>query len=167
MAENHAPVVRFARRSDAGEILRLVDALAAYEHLAPPEAAARARLIEDVFGPRPRIRCLLGEVEGRAAGYAFTCETYSSFLALPTLYLEDLFVLPEFRKRRVGYALFTACVAEAQRGRYGRLEWTVLDWNRLAIDFYERLGATHMREWQLWRLTRPDFERILGGAGGV
>ncbi len=139
----------------------LVDALADYEKLQRPNAEAKKRLIRDMFGERRRIEAYLGEYEEKPVGYAFVFETYSSFLALPTLYLEDLFVLPDYRSKKVGYALFTAMVREAYQRGCGRMEWTVLDWNRLAINFYQRLGATHMKEWQLYRLLRPDMERIL------
>src|SRR5512140_3459860 len=155
------PPVRRARREDADTILRLVDALADYEHLQRPDGEARKRLIHDLFSDRPRLECYLCEVDGAALGYAFIFETYSSFLALPTLYLEDLFVLPAQRKKKAGYALFTAMVAEAHRRGCGRMEWTVLDWNQLAKDFYERLGAKHMKEWQLYRLMRKDMQQIL------
>jgi GNAT superfamily N-acetyltransferase len=148
--------------ADAGVLFGLVDALAEYEKLTPPDAAARERLRRDLWGERPRLEGWLAEMDGTAVGYAFTLETYSSFLALPTLYLEDLFVLPASRGRRAGYALFTALVEEAHRRGCGRMEWTVLDWNTLAIDFYRRLGATHMAEWQLFRLVRGDMERLLG-----
>ena len=153
--------VRKALPGDADAILALVDGLAAYEKLDPPDPAAKKRLIDDVFAERPRLEAFLGEYEGRAVGYAFVFETYSSFLALPTLYLEDLFVLPEFRNKKVGYALFTAMVAEARRRGCGRMEWAVLDWNQHAIDFYERLGAKHLKEWQVYRLVREDMEEIL------
>jgi len=156
--------VRKAIRPDADAILALVDGLAAYEKLTPPDAAAKARLINDIFADRPRMEAYLGEYGGRAVGYAFVFETYSSFLALPTLFLEDLFVLPQYRSKRVGYSLFTAMVAEAHRRGCGRMEWAVLDWNQLAIDFYKRLGATHMKEWQLYRLARTDMERLLSEA---
>ena len=158
------PPVRRARREDADTILRLVDALADYEHLRRPDADARKRLIHDLLSENPRLECYLCEVEGKAVGYAFIFETYSSFLALPTLYLEDLFVLPEFRKMKAGYALFSAMVAEALRRGCGRMEWTVLDWNQLAKDFYKRLGAKHMKEWQLYRIVRADMDSILGDA---
>jgi GNAT superfamily N-acetyltransferase len=153
--------VRKATAADTATILSLVDALAAYEKLDPPDSAAKERLARDMTGPRPRFDAYLGEIDGQAAGYAFVFETYSSFLALPTLYLEDLFVLPEFRKHRVGYMLFKEMVNEACRRGCGRMEWTVLDWNRLAIDFYKKLGATHMKEWNLYRLVRPDMENLL------
>ena len=89
-------------------------------------------------------------------------ESYSSFLALPTLYLEDLFVLPEFRKMKAGYFLFHAVAREARRRGCGRMEWTVLDWNAPAIEFYRRLGAKHMKEWHLYRLTAAELDAFEG-----
>lgn len=155
-------IIRQASAKDANAILTLVDALAEYEKLDPPDAAAKQRLIADMSGERPRFNAYLAEMDGKAAGYAFVLETYSSFLALPTLYLEDLFVLPEYRSKKVGFSLFTAMVAEAHHRGCGRMEWTVLDWNQLAIDFYKKLGATHMKEWHLYRLLRSDMEAIAG-----
>jgi GNAT superfamily N-acetyltransferase len=159
----HQPIIRQATRNDADTVLVLVDALATYEKLDPPDAAAKKRLISDMTGERPRFNAYLAEMESKAVGYAFVLETYSSFLALPTLYLEDLFVLPEYRSKKVGYSLFTAMVAEAHRRGCGRMEWTVLDWNQLAVDFYKKLGATHMKEWHLYRLVRGDMEAVLSG----
>ncbi len=160
MIPSHDISIRKATRDDATIVLELVDALAAYEKLDPPDAAAKIRLINDMTGPQPRIDAYIAEIDGRGVGYAFVLETYSSFLALPTLYLEDLFVLPEYRSRKVGYALFTAMVEEAYRRDCGRMEWTVLDWNQLAIGFYNRLGAKHMKEWHLYRLVRDEMESI-------
>ena len=161
MTSPQHPTVRKATPADAEIILTLVDALADYEKLPRPDAEAKKRLIKDMFANRPRINAYLGKYAGKPAGYAFVFETYSSFLALPTLYLEDLFVLPEYRSRKVGYALFTAMVGEAHRRGCGRMEWSVLDWNQLALDFYNRLGATHMKEWRVYRLVRSDMEKIL------
>jgi GNAT superfamily N-acetyltransferase len=154
--------IRRATRDDGDSLLSLVDALAAYEKLTPPDAAAKNRLLHDLFAERPRIEALIAIAGDRPAGYAFILETYSSFLALPTLYLEDLFILPEYRSKGIGFALFRAVVAEARARGCGRMEWTVLDWNTLALDFYRRAGATHLREWQLFRLTKPEMDRILG-----
>ncbi len=156
--------VRKAVRADGPAILKLVQSLAEYEKLPPPDANAHSRLINDLFSGSPRIQAYIGEYDGTVAGYALVFETYSSFLALPTLYLEDIFVLPEFRSRKLGYALFKAMVAEAYRRGCGRMEWSVLDWNRLAIEFYQRMGARHMKEWQLHRLGRSEMERILAGS---
>ncbi|MBC8164393.1 MAG: GNAT family N-acetyltransferase [Bryobacteraceae bacterium] len=153
MAQTFSPVVRRAEPQDSQAILALVDALADYEKLQRPVEEAHERLVRDLFGPAPKIDCWLVFLDGYPVGYAFALETYSSFLALPTLYLEDLFVLPEFRGRRAGYALFNTVLAEARSRGCGRMEWTVLSWNQLAIDFYEKLGGKHMEEWQLYRIT--------------
>ncbi len=155
------PQVRRAVPADGPVILSLVRALADYEKLAPPDPPAQQRLLNDLFGERPRLECHLGAYDGVTAGYAFVFETYSSFLALPTLYLEDLFVLPAYRDRKVGSTLFRAMVALAHERGCGRMEWSVLDWNRPAIEFYERLGATHMKEWELYRLLRDEMPKIL------
>jgi GNAT superfamily N-acetyltransferase len=144
--------IRPATAADSDAIIRLVLGLAEFERLPPPDADARARLLRDAFGPQPRFEILLAEVDGHPAGYAFYFETYSTFLARPTLYLEDLFVLPEHRGRRLGYALFQACAREALRRECGRMDWVVLDWNTHAIQFYERLGARRLPDWQLFRL---------------
>jgi GNAT superfamily N-acetyltransferase len=161
MTPDPSVVVHPAEPQDADAIIRLVLGLAEYERLPPPDEAARGRLIRDMFSSPPRIQAFLAEVEGVPAGYAFVFETYSSFLALPTLYLEDIFVLPEYRGKKVGYTLFVAMVREAHRRGCGRMEWTVLDWNTPATSFYDRMGAKHMKEWHLYRLVRSDMENIL------
>jgi GNAT superfamily N-acetyltransferase len=153
--------VRKIQPEDAPALLHLIDALADYEKLSPPDAEAKARLVRDLFSERPRVESYLAFVDGAAAGYTFIFETYSTFLALPTLYLEDLFVLPEFRSKKVGTTLFRAMVREAHARGCGRMEWSVLDWNQLAIDFYERHGAQRMREWLPYRLVRADMEPLL------
>jgi GNAT superfamily N-acetyltransferase len=152
MAATHIPVVRKAIASDESALAALVDALADYEKLDRPSPEARRRLMQDLFGPKPRIDCFLAFMDGYPVGYAIMLETYSSFLALPTLYLEDLFILEEYRKRGAGRALFLESLEEAKRRGCGRMEWTVLDWNQLAIDFYQKIGGKHMAEWQLYRI---------------
>ena len=137
---------------DAQAILSLVDALADYEKLDRPTPEARERLVRDIFGTKPRLDCWLAFLDGYPVGYAFAFETYSSFLAMPKLYLEDLFVLSEYRSRKAGHALFQAVLEEARRRGCGRLEWTVLDWNQLAIDFYRRQGAEHRKEWLIYQI---------------
>jgi GNAT superfamily N-acetyltransferase len=124
--------VRKAIPSDGRVILSLVEALAAYEKLTPPDKEARRRLLTDLFSPRPRIECYIAESGGHAAGYAFVLETYSSFLALPTLYMEDLFVLPEYRGKKAGYALFTAMVRDA--GEWNGQYSTGTNWPSISID---------------------------------
>jgi GNAT superfamily N-acetyltransferase len=153
--------IRRATLGDGPTILRLIDALADYEKLTPPDEAAGQRLLQDAFAEKPRFEVFLAEVGGTAAGYAFIFETYSTFLALPLLYLEDLFVLPDYRSQKVGFALFRFCVQEAHRRGCGRMEWTVLDWNELAINFYRRQGAKHLTEWYHYRLTQADLARLV------
>ena len=148
-----APVtIRPAAPADSEAIRRLVRALADFERLPPPDETAQARLLADAFGPHPRFEIFLAEVAGRVVAYAFVFETYSTFLALPTLYLEDLFVLPEYRGQRAGYALMQFCAREAVRRGCGRLDWAVLDWNTHAIAFYDRLGGRPLDDWRLYRL---------------
>jgi GNAT superfamily N-acetyltransferase len=161
-------ILRPATHDDAERWLALVDALADYEKLDRPRPDARERLVHDAFGPPPnRIQVYLAESPaGEALAYAITCETYSSFLALPTLYLEDLFVLPDARRHGIGKAFFRFLAGEALVRGCGRMEWVVLDWNELAIEFYEGLGARHMREWYTYRLTAEqlaDMAEVTGG----
>ena len=160
MASTPSTTIRPATQEDAPSILNLVVALADFERLPPPDEAAQSRLIADAFGLRPRFETFLAEVDGRVVGYAFVFETYSTFLALPTLYLEDLFVLPEYRGRKIGYALFSHCAAEAVRRGCGRFEWVVLEWNTHAIEFYKRLGARHLEDWFLYRLDGEALARF-------
>ena len=157
-------VIRSAEARDGERWLELIDALAEYEKLPAPDPAARQRLLKDAFGERPRIDVFVAELSDLLVGYAITFETYSSFLALPTLFLEDLFVLPEHRGKKAGYGLFQRCIREAQRRGCGRMEWQVLDWNQLAIDFYEGLGAHQLKQWLSYRLLRADMERLADSA---
>jgi len=152
--------IRRATPDDADSFLQLIDGLAAYEKLEPPDAAAKKRLVRDMAAKNPRFEVYLAEIKDASVGYAIVFETYSTFLALPTLYLEDLFVLPEYRKNGIGNALFRKIAAEARRRGCGRMEWAVLDWNSTAIDFYRKLGATHLKEWNVYRLTNEDLGRI-------
>lgn len=115
-----------------------------------------------MFSSPPRIEAFLATLEGMPVGYALVFETYSSFLALPTLYLEDIFILPDHRRRGIGERFFRVLVTEAHRRGCGRMEWTVLDWNQLAIDFYRKIGAREMKEWKTFRLVREDMERLIG-----
>lgn len=154
--------IRRAGPEDASVLLELVDALADYEKLERPTPEARERLARDGFGERPFYTPYLAELDGRAVGYAMTFFTYSSFLALPTLYLEDLFVLPDARAHGVGSAFFRKLAGEAVRAGCGRMEWVVLDWNQLAIDFYERRGARRLEDWLTYRLTREQLVELAG-----
>jgi GNAT superfamily N-acetyltransferase len=155
--------VRRATVGDADILLKLVNDLAVYEKLAPPDAAAQQRLVRDMSGAKPRIEVFIAEHAGKPAGYAIVLESYSSFLALPTLYIEDLFVMPEYRKKKLGYALFVTLAREAVRRGCGRMEWTALDWNTLATDFYKRVGGRHVEDLQFFRMLRPEIEKLAAG----
>ncbi len=149
-------VVRRAAREDAGTLIRLLQALADYEHLPGPDEGARQRLLEHGWpanGGLPLFTAWLAEYAGEAAGCAFTSITYSTFLARPTLYLEDLFILPSFRRQGTGSALFSFLRQEAKQLGCGRMEWVVLDWNQIALEFYHSHGATYLPEWRCYRLT--------------
>ena len=158
-------IIRKAQAGDGPTIVSLICALAEYENLPPPDESAQARLMADALAERPRFEVFLAIVDSQAVGYAFIFETYSTFLALPTLFLEDIFVLPAFRKQRIGYKLFRYCVQEAERRGCGRMEWDVLHWNQPSIDFYQRQGAKHLSEWQKYRLTQADIRRLNAESG--
>jgi len=150
--------VRAAQQDDSQAILQLIDALADYEKLERPDDQAKARLLRDAFAENPRFNILLAQTgEGAVVGYAFILEHYSTFLALPTLYLEDLFVLPEARSTGAGSALFQAVKDEARQRGCGRVEFVVLDWNQLARDFYHRKGGKHLQDWCFYRVDAEDF----------
>ncbi|HZS06924.1 MAG TPA: GNAT family N-acetyltransferase [Blastocatellia bacterium] len=144
-------LVRPATLEDKEVFLSLLGEFAEYEKLTPPDEAAQRRLIEDGFGPRRRFEVLLAEFAGQVAGYAIVYDIYSSFLARPKLYLEDLFVKPDFRGCGVGKALFEACVRETESRGFDRLQWYVEDWNEQAVRFYEQMGARRLN-WQTWQL---------------
>jgi len=150
--------IRRGKRSDAKAFLQLVDALAHFEKLTPPDAGTRRRLLEDVF-VRKRLGLFVAAQGEEVLGYALYFYSYSSFLGRPTFYLEDIFVLGEHRGTGVGSSLFRRCLEEAETQGCGRMEWAVLDWNRKAIGFYERLGARRLEEWHYYRLERGQFRK--------
>jgi len=166
--------IRPARVEDAATLLELILALATYEKLAHEVVATKADLARTLFGERPGAEVLLAQKEGeghlspKALGYALFFPTYSTFLARPGLWLEDLFVLPEHRGQGLGQALLGGVAARASETPGGRLEWSVLDWNTPAIRFYERLGARPLPEWTTFRITGAklsDLARRAGPAG--
>jgi GNAT superfamily N-acetyltransferase len=161
-------MVRRAEQEYAPTLLRLIAALAEFEKLEPPDAEAQERLRRDGWpedGSRPRFAAWLAEIETagstQAVGYAITFETYSSFLARPTFYIEDIFVLPAYRRQSVGKALMRRLIQEAWDTGCGRMEWVVLDWNTGAQQFYQRLGAQHLTDWQFYRLRREEMPAAL------
>lgn len=139
---------------DFDTFFSLITALADFEKLAPPDETAKIRLQLDAFGASPKFRALLAFVGDVPAGYAIYFETYSSFLAKPTLYLEDLFVLPEYRHQKVALRIFKHLAETAIARGCGRLEFQVLEWNTTAINFYKKLGAVHQADWLPYRMTQ-------------
>ena len=141
--------IRPYRKRDAKDLVSLVRALARYEKLQPPSPSASKRLLADIGR---RIRVLMAEVDGKSVGYAIYLFTYSSFLARPTLYLEDIFVLPEHRRSGIGGRFIEELLHEARREKCGRMEWVVLDWNTPAQRFYRKLGAKPLDDWITYRM---------------
>lgn len=160
MSEKREVKVRRAEPEDGEVFISLVVGLADYENLPAPDEAAQQRLLQDAFGENKRFDLLLAEVDGQPAGYAVLFETYSTFLARPKLYLEDLFVKPDFRGCGAGLVLFMVCAREAIERGCARMEWTVLDWNEPAIKFYERLGAEYEKTWQLYGLNEEGLQKL-------
>ncbi|HEU4616503.1 MAG TPA: GNAT family N-acetyltransferase [Gammaproteobacteria bacterium] len=157
--------VREARTEDVPILHALIGELAEYERLEAQFVAERGQLSRHLFGERPVAEALIAEVDGAAAGFALYFHTFSTFLGLPGLYLEDLYVRESTRGRGVGRALLSRVARIAVERGCGRLEWSVLDWNEPAIRFYRRIGAAPMDDWTIYRLTGAALEELADGAG--
>lgn len=144
--------IRPAVPGDEGLVLQFIHALAMYENLSHEVEASEADLKRDLFGSNPRIFCDIAEWDGQAAGFALWFYNYSTFRGRHGLYLEDLFVSPEFRGKGIGKALLQQLAARCAREGLGRLEWWVLDWNAPSIEFYRSQGARLMDEWTVCRV---------------
>ena len=154
--------IRPAAPGDAALIVDLIRGLADYERMLDQMETTEERIRATLFPEdgRPAAHCVIGEIDGAAAGFALYFFNYSTFLARPGLYLEDLYVKPEFRGQGLGKALLLHLARVAHERGCGRMEWAVLDWNTPAIEFYERLGARRLTEWQLCRLRAEDLARL-------
>lgn len=151
--------LRPATAADLSLVLQFIRDLAAYEQLAHEVEADEARLHAALFGERPAAECVLAFADDEPAGFAVFFTNFSTFLAQPGLYLEDLFVKPAWRGQGIGKALLLHVAKLANERGGGRMEWAVLDWNQPAIDFYESLGARRMTDWTLCRLTGEALAR--------
>lgn len=138
------------------DLLQLIDGLAGYEHIDPPDEAARERLFADAFSDPPRYEAYLAMIGDVPAGYVTFYSTYSTFLAQPSFYLEDIFVREEFRHRGIGGELFSFCRKLARERGCGRMDWQVLTWNEPAIRFYERSGGKRL-DWYSYRIGREEL----------
>ncbi len=157
--------IRPAVREDAPLLLELIGALADYERLRDQLRATPALLEEHLFGARPAAEALIAERGGEAVGYALVFPTFSTFLARPGLWLEDLFVLPAHRRAGIGGALLAHVARLAVARGCGRLEWSALDWNEPALAFYRGIGARRLPEWQLHRLDGAALAAFAGARG--
>jgi len=156
--------IRAAIRADVPQILAFIRALAAYEREPDAVVATEEGLLHDGFGPNPYYFCLIAENDGLPAGFALYFFNYSTWMGRPGIYLEDLFILPEFRGLGLGKALLKQVAAIAIEKDCRRLQWEVLDWNTPAIDFYRAMGAEFLDE---WRNVRVSGEALLQLAEGV
>jgi len=149
-----------ATAADTGVILELIRGLAEYEKLSHQVIATEERLRQSLFGPNPAAEVLLANYGAECAGFALFFQNYSTFLAQPGIYLEDLFVKTHLRGKGIGLALLSQLARLAVARGCGRMEWEVLDWNEPSINFYKKLGAVPMDDWTRYRLTGPVLERL-------
>jgi GNAT superfamily N-acetyltransferase len=152
--------IRPATPADADTIAALVRELADYEKLLPEAKGTAADFRRELTAPNPVIRVLIAEWNGEPAGFALFFFNFSTFVARPGLYLEDLFVRPALRSHGIGRALLRELARIARARDCGRMEWAVLDWNEPALKFYKSLGARPMTEWIVHRLTATEIAKL-------
>ena len=152
--------IRAAELRDVTAIVQLIRELADFEHLRHLLQVTPEKLRPHLFGERALVEALVAESQGEVVGFALFFTNFSTFLAQPGLYLEDLYVRPDQRGRGVGEALLSRVGRLAVEREYGRFEWSVLDWNAPAIRFYEKMGATVMPDWRICRVTGDALQRF-------
>lgn len=155
-------MIRPATPADVPTIVCLIRALAEYEKLSFEVVLDEAKLNSHLFGPRPYAEALMAEADGKSVGFALFFHNYSTFEGKPGIYLEDLYVMPEYRGRGLGKALLVALAKLAVERDCGRVEWSVLDWNEPSIRFYESLGAVAKKEWIIYRTTGASLAKLAG-----
>lgn len=155
--------LRPATVTDVPLVYSMIRELAEYENLANDVTATEADIHAALFGERAIAECILAYWEERPAGFALYFHNFSTFMGKPGLYLEDMFVRPEHRGKGIGQALLVHLARVAKERNCGRMEWSVLDWNDPAINFYRRLGARPMDEWRIFRLQGDALETLAGG----
>ena len=157
---NKGRVIRPAVSSDAPTILRLIKELAEFEKLSHEVVATENGLAEQLFGAQPGAEVLIGEWDGEPVAFALFFHNFSTFLGRRGIYLEDLYVKPASRSQGFGRAMLAKLANIARERGCGRLEWSVLDWNKRAIDFYVGLGAIPLADWTMFRVTGAALERL-------
>jgi GNAT superfamily N-acetyltransferase len=155
--------IRAAAEDDVPLILSLIEELAGYERLSHEVVATEETLRDSLFGERRVAETLLAYLGDDPAGFALFFHNFSTFLGRPGIYLEDLYVRPEFRGAGVGRALLVHIAGLARDRNCGRLEWSVLDWNEPAIGFYESVGASPVSGWKAYRVTGEALEELAAG----
>jgi GNAT superfamily N-acetyltransferase len=155
--------IRAASAAEVPVILSFIKKLAAYEKLSHEVVATDALVRETLFGARPTAEVAIGYLEDKPVGFVLFFHNYSTFLGRPGIYIEDLFVEENFRRRGYGRALLLYVARLAKERRCGRLEWSVLNWNEPAIRFYKKLGALPMSEWTVFRVTGDSLDELGGG----
>lgn len=154
---NNKIVIRFADEKDVPEIFSLIKELAEFEKLSNQIKTSEAELKQTLFGDDRFVEILIAEFEKQVVGQALFFKNFSTFLGKPGIYLEDLYVKPEMRSKGIGKALLDKIISIAKERNYGRVEWSVLDWNEPAINFYKKIGAIPMNDWMLFRITSDKF----------
>ena len=155
-------IIRAAAENDAAVILSLIKELAQYEHLSHEVEATGEDIRRSLFGDRPVADALIGEYQGVPVSFALFFYNFSTFLGKPGIYLEDLYVKPEYRSNGFGRRMLAHIARLAKERNCGRFEWSVLDWNKPAIRTYDRLKARPMKEWILYRLTGEALNKLAG-----
>ena len=156
--------IRPAVEADAGTILSLIKELADFEHLTHEVVATQEDIRRSLFGPHPFAEALIGEYEGTAISFALFFYNFSTFIGKPGIYLEDLYVKPQYRRLGFGRRMLVHIASLAKERDCGRFEWSVLDWNKPAIRTYDQLNAKPMKEWILYRLTGEALEQLAAEA---
>ena len=165
MATSSNFIIRAATINDTTVILALIKELAEYEKLSHEVEATDADIRQSLFGDRPVAETLIGEYQGIPISFALFFYNFSTFLGKPGIYLEDLYVQPEHRGKGFGSKMLAHIAALAKERNCGRFEWSVLNWNTPAIRTYEKLGATPMKEWILYRLSGEALNRLANISG--
>jgi GNAT superfamily N-acetyltransferase len=153
--------IRPAAADDAPLILRFIRALAEYEKLSRTVTVSEDLIREHLFGPYPAAEALIASLDSKPVGFALFFQTFSTFVGRPGIWLEDVFVLPEARGKGVGRAILKHVAAIAVSRNCGRVEWSVLDWNTPAIEFYKKLGAVAMDDWTTYRVVGAALKTLV------
>jgi len=160
MSDPSNVIIQPATESDVPVILSFIRGLAEYEKLSHEMLATESQLREHLFGPKPAAETILAKLGSHPVGFALFFTTFSTFAGLPGIWLEDLFVLSDYRGRGIGHALLRAVAQIAIERNCGQVEWTVLDWNTPAVRLYQKLGAQPMSDWTTQRLTGDALVRL-------